>query len=179
MARRARLVARTAVLLGMAALLGTFLAAPIPADARSGPDPSFRSPVEPFRALRLFDRPDTPWGPGHRGIDLEADVGQEVLAPGDVVVTFAGPVADRGVISIGHGGGWVSSLEPVSARVSAGDRVGEGDAIGVVTDEPGHCFPDPCLHWGVRRDGAYVNPLDVLVGFGPVRLLPLPATGLD
>ncbi len=177
MSYRARCVARSVVLLAMAALLACFLAGPLPAEARSGPGPSFRSPAEPFRALRLFDRPETPWGPGHRGIDLEVEVGQEVLAPGDGMVTFAGAVVDRGVVSIGHGGGWVSSLEPVSATVSAGDQVEGGAPIGVVTDEPGHCFPDPCLHWGVRWGGDYVNPLDVLIGFGPIRLLPLTGTG--
>jgi len=28
------------------------------------------------------------------------------------------------------------------------------------------------VHWGLRLDGVYVDPLDYLEGFGPVRLLP-------
>lgn len=172
-AAAARMATRFAVLVAMATLIGGFLFGPLPAGAQPAPDPAFRSPVEPFLALRLFDRPESPWGPGHRGIDLSADVGQPILAPGDGVVFFAGPVVDRGVVSIAHTGGWISSLEPVSSTVAVGDRVTAGSEIGVLTDEPGHCGSNPCLHWGVRRDGRYVNPLDVLAGYGPVRLLPL------
>ncbi|MBN2176129.1 MAG: M23 family metallopeptidase [Demequinaceae bacterium] len=157
----------------MATLIVGFLLGPLPAGAEPRPDPVLESPIEPFRALRLFDRPDTPWGAGHRGIDIEADVGGVVLSPGDGVVIFAGFVVDRGVVSIGHAGGLASSLEPVAATVVVGDRVSAGDPIGTVTDEKGHSGTETCLHWGVRRNGRYINPLDVLSGFGPVRLLPL------
>jgi murein DD-endopeptidase MepM/ murein hydrolase activator NlpD len=168
-----RIVTRALVLLGMAALLTGFLLGPLPARAGVGPIADLHSPIEPFRAVRLFDRPETPWGAGHRGIDLEATAGDVVLSPGDGIVTFAGPVVDRGVVTIGHFGDLVSSLEPVAATVAVGETVSAGDPIGFVTDERGHCGKEPCLHWGVRRGGRYLNPLDVLAGFGPVRLLPL------
>jgi murein DD-endopeptidase MepM/ murein hydrolase activator NlpD len=162
----------------MAVLITGFLIGPLSARAASTESPAWLdSPVEPFRAIRLFDRPDTPWGPGHRGIDLEAAVGQVVLAPGDGVVSFVGLVVDRGVVSIRHPDGLVSSLEPVAATVEVGAVVEAGDPLGSVTDEPGHCGPEACLHWGVREDGRYVNPLDVLEGFGPVRLLSLDEKG--
>jgi len=45
------------------------------------------------------------WGSGHRGVDLGADVSQEVLAPTDGVVTFRGVVVDRGVLVVETGGG--------------------------------------------------------------------------
>ncbi|HEY7988516.1 MAG TPA: hypothetical protein VIE19_04800, partial [Lapillicoccus sp.] len=44
--------------------------------------------------LARFDPPDVRWGSGHRGVDLGADVSQEVLAPTDGVVTFRGVVVD-------------------------------------------------------------------------------------
>jgi len=88
-------------------------------------------------------------------------------------VTFAGMVVDRGVVTVRHAGGLVSSVEPILSSVAQGDAVGVGDPLGTVSDERGHCAPATCLHWGVRRNGEYINPLDVLDGFGPVRLLPL------
>jgi murein DD-endopeptidase MepM/ murein hydrolase activator NlpD len=172
-----RIATRALVLLGMAALLAGFLLGPLPARAGVGPVSELHSPVEPFHAVRLFDRPEAPWGAGHRGLDLEVTVGEVVLSPGEGIVTFAGPVVDRGVVTIGHFGGLVSSLEPVAATVNVGETVAAGDPIGFVTDERGHCGEEPCLHWGVRRGGRYLNPLDVLAGFGPVRLLPLDVSG--
>lgn len=170
--RPARFALRSTALISMALLLAGFLLGPLPAGAASTGSRMVASPVEPFLALRLFDRPLTPWGPGHRGIDLKASIGQDVLSPGDGVVTFAGLVVDRGVISIRHTSGLVSSLEPVAATVEVGAVVEAGEVVGAVTGERGHC-DRTCLHWGVREDGQYINPLDVLKGFGPVRLLPL------
>jgi hypothetical protein len=72
-----------------------------------------------------------------------------------------------------HTDGLISSVEPVLPDVVTGDVVTEGMLLGTVSDERGHCAPPTCLHWGVRDHGVYINPLDVLEGFGPVRLLPL------
>ena len=50
-----------------------------------------------------FDAPDTPYGPGHRGIDLPTLVGAPVRAVAGGTVTFAGSVAGTDVITIDHG----------------------------------------------------------------------------
>jgi murein DD-endopeptidase MepM/ murein hydrolase activator NlpD len=172
-----RIAVRVASLSGVALLLAGFLLGPLPAHAASDApldaDASLSSPVIPFRAVHLFDRPDTPWGSGHRGIDIEASVGQEVLSPAEGVVTFSGTVVDRGVVSVRHGNGLVSSVEPVVPSVLEGQSVTAGEPLGTVSDVRGHCAPRTCLHWGVRQGGEYLNPLDVLKGFGRVRLLPL------
>ena len=47
-----------------------------------------------------------------------------------------------------------------------------GTAVGTVGRDPGHCAPRTCVHWGVRAGDTYVDPLDLLAGFGPVVLLP-------
>ena len=38
----------------------------------------------------------------------------------------------------------------------------------------GHCPPANCVHWGVRRDGDYVNPLQFVQDMRPSVLLPVP-----
>lgn len=152
-------------------LLATALTPTVHADG--GDTAVLVSPVGGVRVVRLFDPPPQPWHAGHRGIDLAASVGAPVLSPGAGVVTFAGDVVDRGVVTITHPQGLRSSLEPVRASVEVGDSVGAGQQIGVVEDGQGHCGGRTCVHWGVRDGARYLNPLDWLAGFGRVRLLPV------
>ncbi|MFJ4227807.1 M23 family metallopeptidase [Paenarthrobacter nicotinovorans] len=130
-------------------------------------------PLSPKPAvLRTFDPPDKPWLSGHRGVDLgPAPDGGPVTAPSDGVVTFAGVVVDRPVLTIDQGDGLKSSFEPVISALKEGDHVVKGQTIGNV--QPGHCGSTTCLHWGVRRDGEYVNPLGFVADLRPSVLLPL------
>lgn len=92
-----------------------------------------------------------------------------LLAPTDGVVRFAGWVVDRGVLSITHAGGVISSYEPVEALVAEGDMVIRGQPIASI--RPGHCATS-CVHVGVRLDGSYLNPLAWLGGADWPVLLP-------
>jgi murein DD-endopeptidase MepM/ murein hydrolase activator NlpD len=119
-----------------------------------------------------FDAPAGPYAAGHRGVDLSAVVGQEVLAAAAGTVAFAGTVAGRGVVSVDHADGRRTTYEPVTPSVRAGDPVAAGAVLGRVGTAPGHCLPTACLHWGVRRGEEYEDPLRLL-GAAPVRLLPV------
>lgn len=128
-------------------------------------------PLEPpHRVIRAFLAPASPYAAGHRGLDLAARAGDPVLAPGDGVVSFAGRVVDRPVLSIAHAGDLVSTVEPVDALVAAGDRVTAGQTVGVVA-AGGHCG-EGCLHFGVRLHGRYVSPMLLLGGIPRAVLLP-------
>lgn len=129
-------------------------------------------PLEPRPAvLRVFDPPARPWLSGHRGVDLgAAHDGVPVTAPAAGTVSFAGVVVDRPVITIDHGNGLRSSFEAVRSHLTAGAAVAEGDVLGSVL--PGHCTPAPCVHWGVRRGGVYLNPLAFVTDLRPSVLLP-------
>jgi murein DD-endopeptidase MepM/ murein hydrolase activator NlpD len=118
-----------------------------------------------------FDPPSDPWDSGHRGVDLAGRVGQPVRAALSGTVTWAGPIAGKGVVTVSHGA-TRTTYEPVAATVSVGDRVRAGGRIGVLVVPFSHCFPAACLHWGLLRGETYLDPLS-LVGGGPVRLLPL------
>ncbi|GEL94356.1 murein hydrolase activator EnvC family protein [Cellulomonas composti] len=152
----------------------TVLASPSkPAPVTTAPASSsgYIAPVDPWELVHPFVPPPRPWAPGHRGVDLRADVGQAVRAPGTGTVTFAGTVAGRGVLSIALGDGVITSLEPVVAGVAAGERVVAGQSVGVVGATSGHCAPATCLHWGVRTSPqTYIDPL-TLLGLGPIVLL--------
>ena len=125
----------------------------------------------PGRVARGFDPPLKRWLSGHRGVDLTAAVGDPVLSPAPGRVMFSGTVVDRGVITIDHGGGLLSSFESVAEGLEVGERVAEGTVLGIV-EAPGHCA-EGCLHWGVRRNGEYVDPLRYLRDRRPSVLLPL------
>ncbi len=162
-------------------LVATFLATLVvlvlssgPASADSAPAPARQGvwPLSPHPAVvKGFDPPVTTWGAGHRGVDLLGHVGQPVHASLAGTVTFAAPLAGRGVVVVDHGG-VRTTYEPVTSSVSVGDLVGRGGVLGTLQRASSHCFPRACLHWGLLRGDAYLNPL-TLVGAGPVRLLPL------
>ncbi|WP_016691234.1 M23 family metallopeptidase [Rhodococcus rhodochrous] len=131
-------------------------------------------PLDPRPVVsREFDPPEQNWLPGHRGVDLDAHVGQTVVAAGDGVVAFAGVVAGKPVVSIDHEGGLRTTYEPVEAAVAAGRRVTRGDPIGTVVTGHEGCVSPACLHWGLRRGrDDYLDPLP-LVERPVIRLLPV------
>jgi len=131
-------------------------------------------PSRPLRrdVLRSFDPPDQPWLSGHRGVDLRASDGDgaAILSPTDGVVSFRGTVVDRPVITIDHGDDVKSSFEPVESDLKVGQSVRRGQRIGTL--HPGHCAVSVCVHWGVRQDGDYVDPLRFIQDLRPSILLP-------
>ena len=126
--------------------------------------------------VRGYDPPDSPYGSGHRGIDIAAAIGTVVVAPDAGVVTFAGKVGGRLFLTVDHGAGVLSTCSWLtSLLVRKGDRVVRGQPV--ATTDWGHAdLTTPHLHLGVRLDGAYVDPLAYL-GSPPVsaliRLAPL------
>lgn len=126
--------------------------------------------------LRGYDPPASPYGSGHRGIDIGAPAGTAVHAPESGKVTFAGKVGGQLFVTINHGGGVASTYSWLtSISVRKGDVVARGDVVAHSgAGHPGDV--QPSLHMGVKLNGAYVDPLDYL---GPIdignfiRLAPL------
>jgi murein DD-endopeptidase MepM/ murein hydrolase activator NlpD len=147
----ARVVALAAAVL-IAAPSGHGAAAP------SGGSGALR-PV-PGGVERVFQAPVTPYGAGHRGVDLRGRPGTPVRAALGGTVTFAGSVAGRGWITINHGGGLDTTygwLDPQVVR--AGQHVAAGDLLGFLARRASH------LDWGSRLDGEYIDPLTLLAGW--------------
>ncbi|WP_433537475.1 M23 family metallopeptidase [Micromonospora sp. CA-249363] len=137
------------------------------------PAERFRWPLDgPPRPVRRFDPPPQPWLAGHRGVDLAAAPATAIRSAGPGTVLFAGPVAGRPVVTVGHADGLRTTYEPVQPAVRPGQPVTAGTPLGELL--PGHpgCPTVACLHWGLRRGEEYLDPL-ALLGLGPVRLLPL------
>jgi len=133
------------------------------------PPPRWVWPLDDRRVIRPFVAPARPWGPGHRGVDLAAARGAPVRAVGSGIVSFAGIVAGRGVVTVNHGT-FRTTYEPVDASVRRGDRVGPGSPIGSLS-AVGHCVPEICLHLGLVSGSTYLDPMSL---FQPVRVRLLP-----
>ena len=161
---------RLLALLALAFLLA--VTGPLPADGSPPEQPVGVWPLVPEpEVVEGFDPPEQEWGAGHRGVDLAGDVGQAVRTALAGSVSFTGVIAGKAVVVVDHGD-TRTTYEPVVASVSVGDRVARGDRLGQLVLPGSHCFPRACLHWGWIRGEAYLDPL-LLVGGGPVRLLPL------
>ncbi|MGA5877017.1 M23 family metallopeptidase [Streptomyces cellulosae] len=132
------------------------------------------------QVLRGWEPPESVYGPGHRGVDLAAATGTPVRAVADGRVSFAGRVAGKGVVSVELAGTGDPPLrttyEPVRASVEEGAEVRAGEVIGTVEAGGSHCTA-PCVHWGLLRGEAYLDPLSLLPPWllhrGPSRLLPV------
>lgn len=167
-----RLVALALAVVPAVLLTGAIQASPLSASAVPPAATRWEWPLGGAQAVsRGFVAPPTRYSAGHRGIDLEAAPSDRVHAPAAGVVSFAGSVAGRPVLSIAHPGDLISSFEPVLAGVAEGDVVVAGTVVGNVASG-GHCDAR-CLHFGVRLHGEYVSPLLYLAGVPRAVLLPL------
>jgi murein DD-endopeptidase MepM/ murein hydrolase activator NlpD len=189
--RAARTCGRLLLLL---LLTTTVLLAPPPHLLLTAADDDFTAPSAPHvppvgrtwpvglrpPVLRGWEPPPTPYGRGHRGVDLAAPPGTPVRAVAAGRVSFAGPVAGKGVVSVELTGAGDPPLrttyEPVRPSVAKGDEVAPGALLGTVEPTGSHC-DTPCVHWGLRRADTYLNPLSLLPPWlltrGPSRLLPV------
>ena len=115
--------------------------------------------------VRGFDPPASPFGSGHRGIDIAASEGTIAVAPAGGIVAFAGPIGGNLFLTLDHGGGLTSTFSWVSQLlVRRGDIVQPGQPVALTGwAHPGSGLAT--LHFGVRLDGVYQDPLAYL---GPI-----------
>ncbi|GHC49937.1 M23 family metallopeptidase [Streptomyces cinnamoneus] len=188
--RRLRTAVRSLVLGVLALLLCSTAPQAAPAPGAQGPGAGAGAGAADGRSwplaprppvLRAWRPPPAPWAAGHRGVDLGAPPGSPVRAAAPGTVSFTGTIAGRGVVAVELPGTGSPPLrttyEPVRATVHEGDHVPAGAVVGVLEAGPSHCGATPCLHWGLRRGDAYLDPLTLLPPWmlrrPPSRLLPL------
>jgi murein DD-endopeptidase MepM/ murein hydrolase activator NlpD len=130
--------------------------------------------------MNPYRQPNSDYSAGHRGVDYRVEIGQQIFAPADGTIAFAGQVANRKLLTIRHDLELVSELEPVCALLPVGTVVQVGQPIATAcNDLPGyawHC-PDACVHFSLRISGKYISPLALIGGLNPSRLLPLGRIG--
>lgn len=141
--------------------------------------------------LKPAEIPKENWERGHRGVDIRASPGDEIVASSAGTVAFAGVVAGTPVVSVDHRGGLRTTYEPVRASVRKGQKVRRGEVLGVLADAarlPEGARRDPGLSWGAkvrrgetpkgRAKWVYLDPLE-LIGAAVVRLIPVGSRPAD
>jgi hypothetical protein len=114
--------------------------------------------------VRPFSAPSTPYGPGHRGVDLDARPGDVIVSAADGEVAWAGSIAGRTWVSIVHAEGIRTSYGPLTdLQVRGGTAVRAGQPLGrLARGGHGHDSSDRGLHWSARRGGTYLDPMGLL-----------------
>ena len=94
----------------------------------------------------------------HRGLDMEAETGQPVLAAADGLVLFSGELYYAGnAVYVDHGQGLITSYFHLSGRrVETGSRVARGQLVGLAGDTGRSTRSH--LHFGVWALGRHVDP---------------------
>ncbi|MBW2560162.1 MAG: M23 family metallopeptidase [Deltaproteobacteria bacterium] len=105
--------------------------------------------VSPFTGKREF----------HRGIDIAAEIGKEIVAPADGLVSKV--LEERGMgnlVQINHGNGVITVYGHLLKKgsVKRGQTVKRGDIIGYIGNSGRSTGPH--LHYGVCENGIYINP---------------------
>lgn len=169
---------RIAHVIAIAALIGLLLVSLAPSKAvaalhtndSAGLSSRWQWPLRTFQLTRPFVAPANEYAAGHRGVDLRAIGDYDVFSPAEGTVAFVGSVAHRGVLTIDHGGGLVTTLEPISTDLHAGDVISVGELVGEV-GSGGHAAGGE-LHVGLRLHGEYINPQALFGAVARAVLLP-------
>lgn len=105
----------------------------------------------------------TRWGRLHSGIDIGADEGEAVRAAKSGRVIFSGTADGYGnYVKIDHGGGLETAYGHCSVlTANVGDEVERGQTIAYVGSTGNSTGPH--LHFEVKIDGEFKNPLDYVV----------------
>lgn len=96
----------------------------------------------------------------HKGIDIGIPTGTSIVAAGSgTVVTATYHYAAGNYIMINHGNGlYTVYMHNSSLKVSVGDKVSKGQVI-ALSGSTG-VSTGPHLHFGVNKNGTYVDPLN-------------------
>ncbi len=104
------------------------------------------------------------WGKTHEGIDIAANLGDNIIAAASGVVTFSGWQTGYGkIIILDNGEGFETCYAHCSELlVNQGDFVEKGEIIALAGNTG--VSTGPHLHFEIRKDGIPQNPLEYLQG---------------
>lgn len=155
------------VRVGLALLAGSLVVAAAPPVGAEAPEPVVYRPPVDGPVVDGYRPPESPYGPGNRGLDYATVPGEAVGAAADGEVVFAGRIGPSGHVVVLHADGIRTSYSFLdSVGVARGQRVVGGQAVGT---------SGPVLHFGARAGEDYIDP-GLLLASGPaqVHLVPGP-----
>lgn len=115
--------------------------------------------ITPFGVRRIINNiPKSP----HTGVDVKGKKGDKIIAPNDAVVALVDKQFFAGnALVLNHGQGIYTMFFHLSkVLVKPGQSIKKGDVVALV-GATGRAT-GPHLHWGVRVQGARVDPLELV-----------------
>jgi len=131
-------------------------------------------PVRHWVVMNQFRQPLTPYGSGHRGIDVEVKNGEVIHAPFAAKVYWRGWVGTRFTVALVRLDGLIFEAEPVCSRLATGADALAGATVGRVCESPtyvSHCAPRLCAHLGLRTSLGYFSLESFFGELTPSRLV--------
>jgi hypothetical protein len=129
--------------------VSTVLPLPLPATL-----PPCLSPPVHARVAVQFRAPLCPYCSGKRGIEYSTSRHDVVRAAAGGVVTFSGVVVATRYVIVAHSDQTLATYGMLAdSAVQSGDLVTEGQIVGHSTSR---------LYFGLRRSGAYIDPVPLL-----------------
>lgn len=100
----------------------------------------------------------------HTGVDISTDLGMEIHATADGIVTYAGKTKNSGnVLVVEHGHGFSTAYAHNKENlVDVGQRVTRGETIGLAGSTGRSTGPH--VHYEIWKGGGHVNPSKYLAG---------------
>ncbi len=99
----------------------------------------------------------------HNGVDLEAEVGTQVLSAANGIVEKVFDSSMGKCVKIDHQNGYKSLYANLddNIAITEGSEIAEGDVIGLVGDTAlGDATGHPHLHFEIIKDGQNIDPVD-------------------
>lgn len=100
----------------------------------------------------------------HNGVDIKADEGCEIRCAADGEVKSITNTVYGCELTISHSGGYetiYSQLTPAE-EITEGKNVRSGDIIGNVAAPQNETVTEAHLHFGVKKDGMFIDPASLL-----------------
>ena len=101
----------------------------------------------------------------HNGVDFSSEKGSKVSSITDGIVKniFEDPLLGM-TVEIEHDGGFTAFYSGLgnTTLVNTDDKVETGQDIGSINDIPGEIADGDHLHLAIKKDGKFINPLDIL-----------------
>ena len=100
----------------------------------------------------------------HNGIDIAADEGTEIRCAADGEVKSCSSTVYGTEVVVSHSGGYETIYSQLEAAdgICEGKNLRSGDVIGKITAPSGEDVSAAHVHFGVKKDGSYVDPVSAL-----------------
>ncbi len=118
--------------------------------------------LRPYSEEPAYDEIMQDWRT-HNGIDISADEGSEVRCAADGEVKERSSTLYGDEVIVTHSDGYETVYSRIQANedIVEGKNLRSGDVIGIISKNEISADSESCLHFEIKKDGKYVDPLSI------------------